>query len=120
MVEEHALDAVFHALADPTRRGILQVLSQGERSLGEVASPFDMTLAGASKHVKVLEAAGLLQRRVQGRRHLLALRAERLAAVDAWLRTYEQYWREGLSALADAIDADIRDNHEQTEEGDAK
>ena len=72
MVEQnsHELDAVFHALSDPTRRAILRHLSSGEQSVSELATPFRMTLAGASKHIKVLESAGLVRRKISGRMHL--------------------------------------------------
>ena len=77
MVENEAaqLDAVFHALSDATRRAMLHTLSTGERSIGELAAPFSMSLAGASKHVKVLECAGLVRREIRGRTHLCRLDA---------------------------------------------
>ena len=71
------LDTVFHALADPTRRGMLATLALGERSIGELAEPYAMSLAGASKHVKVLEDAGLLSRRKTGRTHLVRSKRSR-------------------------------------------
>ena len=83
-----ALDGVFHALSDPTRRAMLAALAGGERSVGELAAPFDMSLAAASKHVRALERAGLLRRRVHGRRHLCSLDPAPLAAIEAWLRGY--------------------------------
>jgi DNA-binding transcriptional ArsR family regulator len=81
MVEQERarLDAVFHALADATRREMLRQLSTGPRSIGELAAPFSMSFAGASKHVKVLETAGLVRREVRGRTHLCRLEAARLA-----------------------------------------
>jgi DNA-binding transcriptional ArsR family regulator len=101
MVEQHAaLDAVFHALADPTRRAMLRRLSAQERSVGELAMPFRMTLAAASKHVKVLERAGLVRRTVRGRMHICRLDPERLAGAHAWLGFYERFWAERLDALA--------------------
>jgi DNA-binding transcriptional ArsR family regulator len=94
MVEQHTakLDAVFHALSDPTRRAILQRLAQGESSIGELASPFHMTFAGASKHIKALEKAGLVRRRVEGRTHLCRLEPKRLAKAYDWLGHYERFW----------------------------
>ncbi|PZR09171.1 MAG: hypothetical protein DI536_23345 [Archangium gephyra] len=83
MVEQ--LDAVFHALADATRRSMLTHLADGERTVGELAEPFAMSFAGASKHLKVLEAAGLVRRRVEGRRHYFRLHAERLTDAHRWL-----------------------------------
>jgi DNA-binding transcriptional ArsR family regulator len=101
MVEQHVprLDAVFHALADPTRRAMLRRLAAQEQSVGALAMPFRMTLAAASKHVKVLERAGLLRRTVRGRTHLCRLDPEPLSEADAWLRFYERFWTERLDAL---------------------
>lgn len=93
------LDAVFHALADPTRRRMLANLARAPRKVGELAEPFDISLAGASKHVKVLERAGLVQRSVQGRTHLCRLRAQPLHAGLEWLRHYEQFWKGRLDVL---------------------
>ncbi len=97
--ETGRLDAIFHALADPTRREMLRNLAARERSVGELAAPFRMSLAAASKHVKALERAGLLRRTVQGRTHLCRLAPEPLADVHAWLRFYERFWSERLDAL---------------------
>ena len=100
MVEQFAdLDAVFHALADPTRRAMLGRLAERERTIGELATPFRMSLAGASKHVRVLENAGLVTRTIQGRTHLCRLEAARLAEADAWLRRYQRFWNEKLDTL---------------------
>jgi DNA-binding transcriptional ArsR family regulator len=93
------LDAVFHALADPTRRAMLGHLAQRERTIGELATPFRMSFAGASKHLRVLENAGLVTRTVRGRSHLCRLEAARLADADAWLRRYERFWGENIDAL---------------------
>ena len=83
MVEQHAhLDAVFHALADPTRRAMLGQLAERELTIGELATPFSMSFAGASKHVRVLENAGLVTRTIRGRSHLCRLQAERLAEAE--------------------------------------
>jgi len=98
---EHSeqLDAVFHALSDPTRRAMLGRLAEKERSIGELATPFSMSLAGASKHIRVLERAGLVTRMIRGRTHLCRLQAARLAEADAWIRRYERFWNESLDAL---------------------
>ena len=98
MVEQN-LDAVFAALADPTRRQMLSRLRKGEASIGELAAPHAMTLAGASKHVGVLERAGLVERHRDGRRQMCRLRAEPLAGADAWLRQWEDSWTVRLDAL---------------------
>lgn len=96
---ENRLDVTFHALADPTRRGMLANLALGEKSIGELGEPFRMTFAGASKHVKVLERAGLVERRKSGRRFLCALKAEPLAEAEQWLRQWEQFWTVRLDRL---------------------
>jgi DNA-binding transcriptional ArsR family regulator len=96
------LDHTFHALADPTRRAMLRRLARGEQSIGELAAPFSMSFAAASKHVRVLERARLLRRRIEGRLHVCRLEAAPLASADEWLRFYERFWSEQLNAL-DAI-----------------
>ncbi len=102
---QHRLDATFHALADPTRRGMLANLALGERSIGELAQPFDMSFAGASKHVKVLEDAGLIARRKVGRSHLCSLKAAPLAEADRWLRQWEKFWTVRLDRLQELVEA---------------
>jgi DNA-binding transcriptional ArsR family regulator len=101
MVEHHAehLDAVFHALSDPTRRAMLQKLALEERSIGELAGPFRMSFAAASKHVKALEKAGLVRRRIEGRTHVCRLEPRRLADAFDWLRSYERFWTLRLDDL---------------------
>jgi DNA-binding transcriptional ArsR family regulator len=96
---DDALDGVFRALGDPTRRAMLRLLAAGERTIGELAAPFAMTFAGASKHVKVLEGAGLVRRSVRGRTHVCRLEAAPLAAADAWLRHYAAFWDDSIDAL---------------------
>lgn len=93
------LDIVFHALGDATRRGMLASLALGEKSVGELAEPFAMSFAGASKHVKVLEEAGLIRREVRGRTHICRLEAGPLAGADQWLRHYERFWTGRLDTL---------------------
>jgi DNA-binding transcriptional ArsR family regulator len=110
MVELHSerLDAIFHALADPTRREMLRLLAARERSVTELAAPFSMSLAAASKHVKSLERAGLVRRTVQGRTHVCRLAPEPLADAHEWLRFYERFWGERLDALEAALRAESR------------
>ena len=103
------LDHVFHALADPTRRAMLRTLAAGERNIGELAAPFRMSFAAASKHVKVLEGAGLVRRRVQGRRHICRIEPSPLAAADKWLRFYERFWNKRLDALEALLKAQDED-----------
>jgi DNA-binding transcriptional ArsR family regulator len=93
------MSMVFRALGDPTRRAMLRRLAGGERTVGELAAPFDMSLAAASKHVKILERAGLVRRRVEGRTHHCRLDATRLARAQRWLAFYERFWDEKLDAL---------------------
>jgi DNA-binding transcriptional ArsR family regulator len=100
---DDALDAVFRALGDPTRRAMLRRLAGGDRTVGELAAPFEMTFAGASKHVKVLEGAGLVRRTVRGRTHLCRLDAAPLADADAWLRFYAAFWDRRIDALEERL-----------------
>jgi DNA-binding transcriptional ArsR family regulator len=100
------LDHVFHALADPTRRAMLRSLAGGERKIGDLATPFSMSFAAASKHVRVLEAAGLVRRRVEGRAHICRIEAEPLRDAEEWLRFYEGFWSGKLDALEAALLAD--------------
>jgi len=102
------LDAVFHALADPTRRAMLRSLARQERSVGELAAPFDMTLAAASKHIKVLEGAGLVRREVQGRTHVCRLDARPMHGGMEWIRHYEGFWTARLDALEAQLLAEDR------------
>ena len=97
--DSRQLDTVFRALGDVTRRGMLASLCLGEKSIGELAEPFAMSFAGASKHVKVLEEAGLVRREVRGRTHVCRLEPGPLADADQWLRKYERFWTGRLDAL---------------------
>ncbi|QSQ12988.1 ArsR/SmtB family transcription factor [Myxococcus landrumensis] len=100
------LDNTFHALADPTRRAMLRSLTVQERSVGELAAPFEMSLAAASKHIKVLEKAGLVRREVKGRMHVCRLEAKPLSDVRDWLRFYERFWGERIDTLEALLRAD--------------
>ncbi len=100
MVEEKVgIDAVFHALANDARRTMLSRLAGGELTVGQLAAPLTMSLAAASKHVQVLERAGLVHRTVKGRRHVCRLDASPLASAYTWLRFYERYWNDRLDTL---------------------
>jgi len=103
---ENRLDATFHALADPTRRGMLVSLALGEKSIGELADPFAMSFAGASKHVRVLEDAGLIVRRKVGRTHLISIDAKPLEEAERWIRRWEKFWNDRLDRLEALIEAD--------------
>jgi DNA-binding transcriptional ArsR family regulator len=100
------LDTVFQALSDPTRRRMLHSLRSRPRSVGELAAPFQISLAAASKHIKVLERAGLVEREVQGRTHLCQLRAQAMAEAARWLDHYRQFWELRLDALQAALEAE--------------
>lgn len=93
------LDSVFHALGDATRRHMLRELAGGERTVGQLAQPFAISLAAASKHIKALEKAGLIRREVRGRTHMCHLEPGPLAKADDWLRYYERFWTGRLDAL---------------------
>jgi DNA-binding transcriptional ArsR family regulator len=111
MPEERAaaLDSVFHALADRTRRAMLRTLATGEHNIGALAAPHRMSFAAASKHVKVLEKAGLVRRRIEGRSHVCRIEPAPLATADEWLRFYERFWRERLDQLASLLRAEDQD-----------
>jgi DNA-binding transcriptional ArsR family regulator len=94
------LDDVFAALSDPTRRAIVAQLAAGEATVGELAAPFDMSLAAVSKHVHVLRHAGLLSQRQEGRARLCRLVAAPLRDADQWLTDYRRFWDLRLDALA--------------------
>lgn len=101
MVEQHAvpLDTVFRALGDGTRRRMLRTLADGEMTIGQLAAPFAMSLAAASKHVRALEDAGLVAREVRGRTHWCRLVPGPLAAAHEWLGFYERFWTGRLDVL---------------------
>lgn len=103
---DNQLDATFRALADPTRRGMLANLALGDKSIGELGGPFRMTFAGAAKHVKVLESAGLIERRKAGRKQICTLKAEPLAEAEAWLRQWEKFWSTQLDRLQALVEAE--------------
>lgn len=101
MVYQNAsrLDRVFRALADPTRRAMLRRLAEGDSTIGDLAEPFEMSLPGASKHIRVLEEAGLVRREVLGRTHRCSLVPGPLSEADRWLRFYERFWTDRLDSL---------------------
>ena len=94
-----ALDLTFAALADPTRRRIVARLARGPARVTEIAQPFAMSLNAVSKHLKLLERAGLIHRRRVGREHFLRLRAAPLREVTQWASRYEHFWTQRLDAL---------------------
>lgn len=117
MVEGTAeIDAVFHALAHVARRDMLGRLADGELTVGQLAAPLTMSLAAASKHIKVLELAGLVRRTVDGRRHVCRLEPAALASASAWLRFYERHWNERLDALEALFEARPPDRNPDEED----
>jgi len=101
MVAESAspLDRVFHALAHPARRAMVRTLASGERNLSELAEPLDMSFPAASKHVRVLERARLVRRRISGREHLCRLHAQPLRDVAKWTEQFRRHWEGAFQAL---------------------
>ena len=98
------LDLIFAALADATRRSIIEQLRKGEATVGEVAAPYDMSLPAVSKHLRVLEDAGLLRRRVEGRTHFLAVNAKPLAQATDWLERQRKFWEGSFDRLAKLLE----------------
>ena len=108
MVERSAhepLDRALAALADPTRRSILAALRDGPATVGQVAAPFPISLNAVSKHIRVLEQAGLVRRRVRGREHHLHLEAAPLRAVATFASQYASFWEDRLDALARLVES---------------
>jgi DNA-binding transcriptional ArsR family regulator len=93
------LDRVFSALGDPTRRAILRVLAQHPATISEIAKPFPVSLNTISKHVMVLERAGLVHREIKGREHHCWIDPRPLGEANAWLEHYRQFWEQRLDAL---------------------
>ena len=106
MVEYQTLDAVFTALGDPTRRAILQRLRKSPATVTEVAAPFDVSLNAVSKHVKVLERAGLVARRRDGREHYLSLKPAPLGKAARWLIDYQEFWETRLDRMEALLQRD--------------
>lgn len=94
-----ALDRVFHALAHPARRTMIRRLTGGERNLSELAAPLKMSFPAASKHVRVLERAKLVRRRVAGREHLCRLDADPLKEIALWTEQFREHWERRFKAL---------------------
>lgn len=94
-----ALDSVFAALADPTRRAIMASLAHGPATISEIAEPFPVSFNAISKHVMALERAGLISREIRGRQHLCTLQLEPLHKASAWLDYHRQFWGERVDAL---------------------
>ena len=104
MVEDQVLDRAYAALADPTRRRLLEALRTGDARITDLAAPLPMTFAGVSRHVGVLESAGLVRREVRGREHWLSLQPDGLAMAQQWMTEQTNFW----STRADALAARLR------------
>jgi DNA-binding transcriptional ArsR family regulator len=102
----YLLDATFGALADPTRRAILARLALGEATVTELAKPFDVSLPAVSKHLRVLESAGLLRREIDGRIHRCSLAPAPMKDAAAWIATYRAFWEAQLDALANYLESE--------------
>jgi DNA-binding transcriptional ArsR family regulator len=100
VVEDQVLDRTYAALADPTRRALIVALRAGDARITDLAAPLPMTFAGVSRHITVLESAGLVRRTVRGREHWLSIRPEGLAAAEAWIGEQTAFWSHRADALA--------------------
>ncbi len=98
------LSSTFSALSDPTRRALLEHLSQGEATVGQLAAPLKMSLPAVSRHLKILERAGLLLRRREGRRHVMRIDAAPMVDAVAWIEHYRQFWEGSFDRLADYLE----------------
>jgi DNA-binding transcriptional ArsR family regulator len=98
------MPTAFDVLAEPSRRDILDLLRDGERSVGELVDRLSLSQPGVSKHLRVLREAGLVEVRPEGQRRLYELRAEPLAEVDSWLSPYRRFWSSRLDALERHLD----------------
>jgi DNA-binding transcriptional ArsR family regulator len=114
------MDSVFHALGDATRRSMLRTLADGERTVGELAEPFTISLAAASKHIKALEHAGLIRRQVRGRTHFCRLEPGPLASAHEWLGFYERFWTGRLDILEQLLRREDARKPEKPETGEKK
>jgi len=110
------LDAVFAALADPTRRAIIERLSRSEARVTEVAEPFQMSLNAVSKHIRVLEASGVVQRHRKGRDHILSVNVRSLDEIDGWIEGMRHYWAGRLDAMERLLDELKTDNSSGTKD----
>lgn len=100
MVEDQLLDRAYAALADPTRRRLLEALREGDARITDLAAPMPMTFAGVSRHIGVLETAGLVTREVRGREHWLSLRNDGLTQAAKWMGEQTEFWSSRADALA--------------------
>ena len=97
---------VYEALAEPHRRRIIELVGEGERTAGEIVEALKISQPGASKHLRVLREAGLVEARIDAQRRVYRLKPEKLAEVDAWLAPYRRFWVSKLDALVDHVMGD--------------
>jgi DNA-binding transcriptional ArsR family regulator len=109
-----SLDAVFGALSDPTRRQILDLLARTECRVTDLAKPFSISLPAISKHLRVLEKAGLIKREREGRVHHLRLRAEPMSAAAEWIERYREFWERQLDALSRYLEQQLENEKEKS------
>ncbi len=104
------LDRVFFALSDGTRRGILARLAQGSTTIGELAAPFEISKPAISKHIKILESAGLIERTISGRQHQCTLTTTGLKTAEDWLNFHREFWESRFAALSDLLQSERSQN----------
>jgi len=101
------LDTIFGALADPTRRAIVErLIARGEMAVGDIAEPFDISTPAISRHLQVLERAGLIERRVEKQWRLIRIKRDALESVDSWIKQQRAHWNAALNRLEAMIAAD--------------
>ena len=103
MVEDQVLDRAYAALADPTRRSLLKTLRRGDARITDLAAPLPMTFAGVSRHIGVLESAGLVRREVRGREHWLSLQPDGLTMAQKWIDEQTEFWSTRADALSERL-----------------
>lgn len=111
------LDRVFSALADPTRRAILRALTRRPATINEIAKPFPVSFNAISKHVMVLERAGLLRREIKGREHHCWIKPQPLREANAWLEDYRQFWEQRMDALEVYVERKFKTSKRKTLHG---
>lgn len=114
------LDAVFSALADPTRRAIVARLASGEAQVGELAAPFQISAPAVSKHLKVLERAGLIARRVDAQRRVISLNPEALKLASRWVDQYRSFWEGSLERLETLLAEEADKDAKKSKKGKSK
>ncbi|MBK17897.1 MAG: transcriptional regulator [Rhodospirillaceae bacterium] len=107
-METDPLSSTFSALSDPTRRAILARLAKGEASVGELADPFEISLPAISRHLKVLQQAGLIERKTEAQWRRCALNPEPLMEVAGWLERYREFWESRFDALEEFLKSELK------------